>query len=1005
MQQGELDLRGNPTVRHILDRIRKTSRDETEKGRWFEQLFMRIARQEPDLEVEEIWRWADWPERKNRTGLDGRDIGIDLVARRSDGRHIAIQCKCYDEQRVLPKGGIDSFLGASQQEVFDIRWIVGTCRWSANAEAAITNANPPVTHLDFARFHNVQLAEDDAEPPVQEPWVLQGEAIEDTVAGLRNHERGRLVMACGTGKTFTSLRIAEQVVENGGRILFAAPTIALVSQARREWLRRATRPLRCLVVCSDPYAGGRNENEDIQISELECPVTTKPEEIAAALRDGTKTAAIFCTYHSLDRVREAQDRDDVPVIDLVIADEAHRTTGISGQAAGKVDFQEIHDNGRIRAKRRLYMTATPRMYTASSKSRIERKGYEVVDMTDLEVYGPEFHRLPFAKAVDAGILSDYRVIVLGVSQSSVTPGLRRRLAGLDDSNDRRAAPTMNEMTRVLGVSLAVNGVTDGSDLEKPGPLPRTMAFANSIKRSKWYEGALAEPQVLAATTRRMEHGRAMKVEAKHLDASDNVFVRNRELEALDGAERAGECRIVCNVKLFTEGVDVPSLNAVAFLDPRDSQVDVVQSVGRVMRRAEGKKFGYIIIPVVMEPGEDIILALERRAEGYQTVGRVLRALQSHDGRLAEDVVRFVRVYEAGKQLGSQSDGDGDFSGDPIQERLDLKEADQGIYAHVASASGLGKPGQLVADEITDTVKQAAAALWEQGHGEAIGHALDLPTDTPGETRNACTIGALLLCNACLLHRRLRNEPGMSMVLRLDKVGGANEPAELLYEAWETILKKDFKPVFKPALAVLRILCGVPEAKNPIRILAERANSLADSLSELGLDHAGPLYHRILPHGPSDGAFYTNNLSALMLARLALPENFVDWSDPDAIARLRIMDPACGTGTLLMAALHTIKARGGGGGKRRSQLAQAAGGGRTVRTRHQPARRPACGLQYDPGRAHGRLWTHESAYPAARSRRWRTGQSGIDRDTDEGRNGSRKHGPTVARTGTSRFSAS
>ena len=909
-EQVALDLRGEPTAGEILDRIRGESRDEVEKGRWFENLFMHVARQEPELEVAEIWRWAEWPERSERTGLDGRDIGVDLVARRHDGSFVAIQCKCYDENRILPKGEIDKFLGATQQGVFGLRWIVGTCRWNPNAEAAILNARPHVAQIDFGRFHNVQLVEEAAERPVREPLRLQKDAISDTVEGLRDHARGRLVMACGTGKTFTALRVAEQIVETDGRILFAAPTIALVSQARREWLRHTVRPLHSLVVCSDPFAGGSRE-EDMRVSELECSVTTDPAAIASLLREEEGTKVVFCTYHSLSRVTEAQHEHEAPAFDLAIADEAHRTTGVSPrETAGssrRVDFREIHDDGQIRAESRLYMTATPRMYTAASRSKMQRQGHDIVDMGDFDIYGPELHRLSFAKAVDERMLSDYRVIVLGVHQSSVTPRLRRRLAGLDDAETGRNAPTVNDMARVLGVALAVNGVTEGTNLDKPGPLPRTLAFANSIRRSKWYVEAFQEPEVLRATTRRMAEGRAMRVEARHLDARHNVHVRNTELQALDSAPRRNECRIVSNVKLFTEGVDVPSLNAVAFLDSRDSQVDVVQAVGRVMRRAEGKRFGYIIVPVVVEPGKDVISALESGTEGYQTVGRVLRALQSHDGRLAEDVAKFVQVYDSRRDSApgngaSENEAGAGESG--LQGTLNLQEVGQGIFAHVAKASGLGKPGKLVADEITYTVKQAASMLEEQELEDEIASALGID----GNKRSVCTIGSLLLCNACLLHRRLRDVPEMGMIPRLDKASGAKEPAEILAVAWESILGKDYRPVFEPALAVLNILRDRPETRNTIRVLVECANRLADSLSELGLDHAGPLYHSILPHGTSDGAFYTNNLTALMLARLALPKDFVDWSDAEAVGKLRIMDPACGTGTLLMGALHTVKAR-------------------------------------------------------------------------------------------------
>ena len=911
--QRRLDLAGRPTAGTILDRIRTESRDESEKGRWFEQLFMRVALQEPEFEIEQIWRWPEWPEREELTGHDGRDIGIDLVARRRSGDWVAIQCKCYDERHTLTKGAIDSFLGASQHPLFRLRWVVATCRWGPNAERAIHGANPQVAQIDFRQHLDIQVEEEDARRPVQEPWPLQADAIEDAAEGLANHDRGRLIMACGTGKTFTALRIAEQTVEEGGRILFAAPTIALVSQARREWLRQTTRKLDCIVVCSDATAGGRNETEDIRISELECPVTTDPAEIAEALMGEGDTRAVFCTYHSLGRVTEAQANHRAPQFDLAIADEAHRTTGAFLREPGatrtrKVDFQEFHDNTRLHAHKRLYMTATPRIYTERSKRKLKDRGVQVVDMGDQDTYGPQLHHLPFAKAVDNQMLSDYRVIVLGVSQASVTPGLRRRLEALDTAPKRKQAPNTNDMTRVLGVSLAVNGVTEGKALEQPGKLPRTMAFANSIRRSKWYSEALMDREVLSATTRRMP-GRAMRVVSRHLDASASALQRNIELRALANADRDGECRIVSNVKLFTEGVDVPSLNAVAFLDPRDSQVDVVQAVGRVMRRAEGKRFGYIIIPVVVEPGKNVIEALERGTEGYNTVGRVLRALQAHDGRLAESPANFIKVYE---QSSSHAPGSraGEVRDAPtqIQREIELKEAEQGIFAHVAAASGLGKPGQLVADEITETVRRASAVLQDEELEDPIAEALDLVPEDDGGAKGVCTVAALMLCNACLLQRRLRDEPEMKTIVRLDKVAGAAHPREVLEIAWGAILEKDYAPVFRPALAVLRVL---PEAKpvhNAIRMLAECANRVAESLSELGYDHAGPLYHRILGSAKSDGAFYTNNLSAIMLARLAFPKDWIDWSDPEAVAKLRIIDPACGTGTLLMATLQTIKAR-------------------------------------------------------------------------------------------------
>ena len=906
----ELDW-GDLTAGELLRRIRNTSRTEHEKGQWFENLFAQLARNEPEFELEGVWRWAQWPDRKRLTGLSGQDIGVDLVALHRDGTWIAIQCKCYAATHRVTKADVQSFLAGSldkTQEVFGLRWIVTTSRWGRTAENLIKDTN--VRRIDFRSYRDRRVTAKNVKRPVREPWGLQQEAIDDVLEGLEHHDRGRLIMACGTGKTFTALRIAERFVPDGEPILFLAPTIALVSQARREWLTHTTRPLSSLVVCSDPYAGGRNEQEDISISELECPVVSNPEEIASKLKSAAHTKVVFCTYQSLMRVAEAQDLYGGEPFALAIADEAHRTTGVLNRPREKVDFQLVHDGERLLVRKRLYMTATPRIYTEKSKSGLAKREIEVVDMSDEAVYGPQFHRLRFKTAVDDEKLSDYRVVVLGVDQSRVTPGLRTRLEDLAGS-DPKKPPTLDDITRVLGVSLAINGLSEGREIERPGRLTRTMAYANSIKRSKWFAKALMDSQVKRATTRRLQgEERAWAVEAEHLDASASALDRSHALRRLGAAARDRTLRVLCNVKLFTEGVDVPSLNAVAFLDPRDSQVDVVQAVGRVMRRAEDKTFGYIVVPVVVQPGKDVADALRNSPEGYHTLGKVLRALQAHDERLHEDIARFVQVREAKPPERDAPGGprDPDDLHPDLFADLELKPADAGIFAHVAAASGLGQPGKLVADEIASAVQRAAEGFRAEEVEEPLADVLDLPSDDEGEKKAVRTVAALLLCNACLMHRRLRDIPDMKMLPGLGRVGATDDPSSVLRASWGTILESDYKPVFEPALAALEALPPSKRIQASLRGLSECADNLADSLNDLGYDHAGPLYHRILGSAKSDGAFYTNNLSALMLARLALDKTFVDWADAEAVARLRIIDPACGTGTLLMAALRTMKAR-------------------------------------------------------------------------------------------------
>ena len=811
-----------------------------------------------------------------------------------------------------------------------MRWVVTTSPWSENALAQVDSLGAAVRRIDFLRHEFEKISEKLHERPVRPPWPRQREAIDKVVEGLSHHDRGRMIMACGTGKTFTSLRIAESVVPDGGRILFLAPSIALVAQARREWLLHTTRPLGCVVVCSDDSAGGRSESAtEMRVSELECPVTTLPQRLGEMLDPSfntDETRVVFCTYQSLHRVRDAQTLHGAGVFDLILCDEAHRTTGVvSDQSGASRDsgFQMVHDNERLRGRRRLYMTATPRIYTAASKKSLSGRGIETVDMDDGDTYGPELERLSFKEAVEQDLLTDYRVIVLGIHAGAVTAGVRKRLLALGDESAGLQAQqgsgkplvvSNEDLQRLLGTSLAINGMAEGEDLEVPERLDRTIAFANSIARSKFYAQGLQDPQLRSLITRRRhrrgDEAGAVPVEARHLDGTAPAFERNEELRKLARASTDRCARVICNAKLLTEGVDVPSLDAVVLMEPRDSHVDIVQAVGRVMRRADGKRLGYIVIPVPVQPGEDIAAALEEGGSGYEAVGQVLRALQAHDGRLAESPARFVTIGEVKPTTQPSGDGDGSdgLESDVTQLEFDLRGAGDSIFAQVVAASGLGTAGKLVADELGATVSFAGARFSDGDLAEPLAAALGNLAVTDANEADICKVASLVLINACLLHRRLREVPRFGDIADLARVSGAENPAAVLETAWQRILEHDYEPVFGPALCVLGALPQRPFAAGALRSLAECANRTADSLSEMGYDHAGPLYHRILPNAEAYGAFYTKNLSALMLARLAIDEDFADWADPEHIARLRVMDPACGTGTLLMAALRVLKQR-------------------------------------------------------------------------------------------------
>ena len=854
--QPGFDLRPDETVGVAYQRIQIDATSSVQKGRWFEHLFMEVVQGLKEFEVDRIWTWRDWPDRLAITGRDGRDRGIDLVAELRDGSRVAIQCKCYDDGHRVLKGDVDSFISESRPGWFDLRWVVSTSDWSANAEAAIKRQTPPVRRIDFLNFLDREIKEF-KEPDRRDPKLLQIDAIEAVCDGFltHGHDRGKLIMACGTGKTYVSLQVAERIVPDDGCILFAAPSISLVSQARREWLSYTERPMASLVVCSDETAGGsRARFTSAGPDSVVCRVSTEPRDIANHLRSRDGVRVIFSTYHSLSQVAEAQRLAGVPAFDLAIADEAHRTTGVNNKEGGKVDFQLIHDEVSLAAKKRLYMTATPRVYTEKSKLSMLKKGFKFTDMRDIGTFGPELHHLKFKEAVAHDELSDYRVIVMGVHESLLPPYLRK---SVEEEPARAAKVEISDIARLFGTALAMNGYVQGNPSEKPDKLPRTIAYAKSIARSKWYVDMFNNREVKSAVSRNLEgEDRGMKTEAVHLDASHSALERANQLRLLNEVHRKNEARLISNVGIFTEGVDVPALDAVSFLDPRSSEVDILQSIGRVMRKAGNKSLGYVIVPVCIPEGVDSLEdALVECSEGYKSIGKVLRALQSHDERLSESIANVVTFCETDPLNGPKPIPTTDTSlmEDYDQGAFTMRGLDIGkFYMYVVASSGLGNPGERTARTIEEAVKVAADYLEDDVEAiDSIRKRLELAPNT--DIREVAIVAALLLCNACLMHKRLKSEAeGMTMLIGLDSVVRAGDPIETLVFSWEQILSKDFEPIFRPALAVAQAVHPSGTAKKAVQVIAECANNLADQVGDLGYDHAGPLYHRILKSVQKNG---------------------------------------------------------------------------------------------------------------------------------------------------------
>ncbi len=636
----------------LLATFRNAAVSEREKGTYFEELILAYLRNEATYKdlYSQVWTWAEWAP---ANGFTAKDDGIDLVAQEAGtGAIHAIQCKFYDPDYRLQKKDIDSFFTASGRKPFAHRVIVSsTDHWSEHAENALIDQQPPVSKITLHDLEESQIDWACFEPKA--PVVLkerkklrphQENALAAVRAGLKEADRGKLIMACGTGKTFTSLKIAEELAGKGKRVLFLVPSLSLLSQTLTEWTQESDIPLHSFAVCSDSDVGkkkGRKEDDAVQTlaHELRYPATTDARRLAQgiALRhDGEHMTVVFSTYHSIEVIHQAQHEHGLADFDLIVCDEAHRTTGATFEGDDESAFVRVHDAGYIRAARRLYMTATPRIYGDSAKAVAERDNVALYSMDNEDWYGKQLYVITFSEAVKRGLLVDYKVIVLAVEESHVNRRLQSLLA--DENNSLK----VDDAAKIVGCwkALAKLGIhEDGTDT--PEPMKRAVAFCQVIEpgkggkthkvSSKEISGMFQAVVEAYQDAEDIEDGARLTCEAKHVDGGMNAGEKEAKLDWLKAPTPPDTCRVLSNVRCLSEGVDVPALDAVLFLTPRNSQVDVVQSVGRVMRNAPGKKRGYVVLPVVIPAGIEPHEALNDN-KTYAVVWQVLQALRSHDDR-------------------------------------------------------------------------------------------------------------------------------------------------------------------------------------------------------------------------------------------------------------------------------------------------------------------------------------------------------------------------------------
>lgn len=709
----------NRGVYGVLDHIRNTSPDTRTMGTKFEKLIARYLVSDP-LQKQmyaKVYMWSDFPKDDlNAQGyeLHNKDTGIDLVAVTHNGEYHAVQCKMYDADHNLTMSDLKGFMTLSGKTCFSSRVIVTTVlNWTDDLDKALAHQSKPLIRINLQELDeslidwNQYILKDSVVlKDKKELRPHQRDAFNKTMEHMvvNGGDRGRIIMACGTGKTITSIRIAEKLVPDGGLVLVAVPSITLLAQTLREWAAESVHPIRLMAVCSDASA---SKDEDSQVRDIGYPSTTDPETLLKQYNGSphNATKVIITTYHSMQVIIDAQNIG-LPVIDVVLADEAHRTTGLDwteSRFKNKLDtssFILIHGDRRdlkcddqhgtgsrmLLARKRIYMTATPRIYSDKTKSKANTYQAHVYSMDNSDIYGDEMYRLDFGTAAtgtngEQGILCDFKVIIVAVRQSMMSKFTAEYNRSLPDIEvgEREISPEF--AAQIIGTwkALSKDGVeSDDGDMAFAGdtaPMRSAIAFSSRISSSKLLMNTFNDLIKDYSALQESDEVK-LKCHVDHVDGTMSMNSRHKKLDKMNSVED-GDCYILSNARCLSEGVDVPALDAVMFFDRRESMIDIVQAVGRVMRRSEGKNFGYIILPVAVPDVIDNPQQYVKKDREFGGIWKVIEALRAHDSRLVDESEYKQRIKVVTPKM---SAGEQTSLGLESYIPIPLKELNDAVYA-------------------------------------------------------------------------------------------------------------------------------------------------------------------------------------------------------------------------------------------------------------------------------------------------------------------------------------
>lgn len=687
----------------------QSSEIQRDKGTLFEKIAQIYFKNEPTYKnlFSDVWLLNEVPE---EYAIPKKDTGVDLVARNeATGELTAIQAKFYDNK--IYKRHIDSFLAELGKSYYSDGIIVYSLdSLSSNADEAINQLSKPVAQIGLSDLRNSQVDWESFIPSrpnevkvknVKKTRPYQNEAIDLTIEYFKENDRGQLIMAPGTGKTFTSLKLVEKMAKQTNKetfnVLYLVPSIQLLSQTLIGWNNDTELSMHSFAVTSDRNASKKKNDDELSAKDIGFPATTDSEKLLSNYKkienNQRDLTVVYSTYQSIEVLHEAQEKG-FPEFDIIICDEAHRTTGAKALGEEASVFTRVHNNNYIKASKRLYQTATPKIYGTDAKQKAEDSSIVLSSMDNKDIYGEEIFRLGFGQAVSNDILTDYKVMVLAVDEKVIQKDMQKVLSDSENGLD------VDDVSKLIGVW---NGLMKRSSVDKEAvfegkPMQRAISFINTINNSKKISSQFNE-----VVNEYLDGNESIQqsINVRHVDGMMNTLEKKEALDWLSEDFAEDETRVLSNVKFLTEGIDVPNLDAVIFLAPKKSQVDIVQAVGRIMRKFKDKEYGYIILPIVIPEGTTPESILDNNKK-YEAVWQILNALRSVDERFSAminklelnrkkpenmDVIGIGEAPSVEDVENSSKGNDNEQSSYQTALDLDWGEIENAIYAKVVKKVG------------------------------------------------------------------------------------------------------------------------------------------------------------------------------------------------------------------------------------------------------------------------------------------------------------------------------